>query len=82
MKVKFYELNKEEKQEVIKMYIAEQNNLYDITTIEEFTEGLVRRCESCGELVVVEEFFDELPVYENYRGESYKCCKECAEEMR
>lgn len=81
MKVKFSELTKEEIQEVTNMYIEERENLYDITSLEEFVEGLVRRCECCKELVMVDEFYSELPVMKNWKGEECHCCESCLEEM-
>lgn len=76
------ELNKEELQEVTELYIKERDTMTWLCSLEEFCESFIRKCESCRELVLVDDCDCELPIAKNYRGNEYHCCEICYEEMR
>lgn len=78
MKIK--DLNKEELQEVTKIYIKERHTAPWLCSLEEFCESFVRKCECCGELVVVDDGDKELPVYTNFKGEKCHMCENCIPE--
>lgn len=50
------------------------------STFEDFVENMVRRCECCGNLVIV-DYEDDLPLVQNWDGEYYKCCSNCEPAM-
>jgi Ca2+-binding EF-hand superfamily protein len=77
MKIKFNELTKEEIQEVTDMYIEIRDNLYGMISLEEFVEQLVRRCECCKELVLVDDYFSELEKRTMWNGKELYCCEKC-----
>lgn len=58
----FEELKKDELDELVENYIEIRSSLPGSTSFEEFLDGMVRRCESCGTLCVMEDFDDELPI--------------------
>ena len=55
------------------------NSVKEAHTASYFSGG---KCESCGELVLVDDCDCELPIAKNYRGNEYHCCEICYEEMR
>lgn len=76
------ELNKEELQKVTELYIKERDTMAWLCSLEEFCESFIRKCESCGELILVDDYYCELPIAKNYRGNEYHCCETCYDEMR
>lgn len=57
----FEELKKGELDDMVNKYIEIRPLLYKLVSFEEFLQ-IVRRCEVCGELCVMDEFDEELPI--------------------
>ena len=57
----FEELKKGELDDMVNKYIEIRPSLYKLVSFEEFLQ-IVRRCEVCGELCVLDEFDEELPI--------------------
>ena len=75
-------LNKKDLQEIMNLYIKERPNFYWSCSFEEFCRDWVRKCECCGEFVVLDGDEDDLHSYKNFKGEEYKICKECLEDVK
>lgn len=80
--MKINDLNKEELQEIISLYIDTKDDFTWMCSLEEFCEDFVRKCECCGKFVVVENGGDELPTLVNWKGDKYKACSNCIEESQ
>ena len=78
MKIK--EIEKNEWKEVLDLYFEEKKRCGDSVTIEDVLESM-RRCESCGNLVMTDGVNDELPVCKTWKGEEVHCCDECFEDI-
>lgn len=46
-------------------------------TTDEIVSNYLSRCENCEKIC----FYDELKPIPNFKGEVYKCCEECQEEI-
>ena len=57
----FEELKKGDLDDMVNKYIEIRPLLYKLVSFEEFLQ-IVRRCEVCGELCVMDEFDEELPI--------------------
>lgn len=57
----FEELKKDELDDMVNKYIETRPLLYKLVSFEEFLQ-LVRRCEVCSALCVMDEFDEELPI--------------------
>lgn len=68
----FKDLTKTELNELVENYIEIRSLLPGLISFEEFLDGMVRRCESCGTLCIMEDFDDELPIVDNQH-----MCDEC-----
>ena len=74
--MKINELSKEDLELLEKGY----NKFKKFSTFEDFIENMVRRCECCGDLVIV-DYEDDLPLVRNWDGKYYSCCYNCEIEM-
>lgn len=74
--MKINELSKEDLELLEKGY----NKFKKFSTFEDFVENMVRRCECCGNLVIV-DYADDLPLVRNWDGKYYRCCDNCEIEM-
>lgn len=77
--MKINEIEKNEWKEVLDLYFEEKGKYGDSVTIEDVVESM-RRCESCGNLVMTDGVNDELPVCKTWKGEEVHCCDECFED--
>ena len=77
MKIKMNELNKKELQEVVDLWIETRNSFSWLITLEEFVRDYVRRCENCGQFIVLDDDNDELIEDVTWKGEHIRVCQEC-----
>lgn len=77
MRMRFEDLQKNEIEKVVNIYLCERNTIVGIISIEDFVKKYLRRCENCNDLVCVYEVDDDLNSVVNYRGEFYKICEKC-----
>ena len=76
-KTKMNELNKKELQEVVDLWIETRNSFSWLITLEEFVRDYVRRCENCGQFIVLDDDNDELIEDVTWKGEHIRVCQEC-----
>lgn len=70
--MKMSELKKDELADVTSWYYE-----FDVPyTLETFVENMIRRCECCGNIELV-DYADDLPSVLNWDGKYYKCCSDC-----
>lgn len=81
MKIELNELTKDELYEMINLYIGEREWMPWLCSIEEFCKYHVRKCEGCGEYIVIDGSDELLPIATNWRGNKYHVCEKCLEEM-
>lgn len=77
MKIKMNELNKKELQEVVELYEETRNSFSWLITLEEFVRDYVRRCENCGQFIVLDDDNDELVEDVTWKGEHIRVCQDC-----
>lgn len=77
MKVKMNELNEKELQEVVKLWIETRDSFSWLITLEEFVKDYVRRCENCGQFIVLDDANDELVEDTTWKGETIYVCQDC-----
>lgn len=70
------ELSKQELEELLEMQKEEVKINPWTKDFDEFLK-LVRKCENCGEFVIVDDEFDALPVGVTWDGKELHCCDEC-----
>ena len=75
-------LSKNELQEVINLYIEERPNFLWFCSFEEFCRDWVRKCENCGEYVVLDDTKKDLQKFKNFKGQEYSVCDKCFEESQ
>ena len=71
------ELNKKELQEVVELYEETRNSFTWLITLEEFVKDYVRRCENCGQFIVLDDDNDELVEDVTWKGEHIRVCQDC-----
>ena len=77
MKIKMNELNKKELQEVVELYEETRNSFSWLITLEEFVRDYVRRCDNCGQFIVLDDTDDELIEDTTWKGEHICVCRDC-----
>lgn len=77
MKIKMNELNEKELQEVVELYEETRNSFTWLITLEEFVRDYVRRCENCGQFIVLANPDDELIEDTTWKGETIYVCHDC-----
>lgn len=77
MNIKMNELNKKELQEVVELYEETRNSFSWLITLEEFVRDYVRRCENCGQFIVLDDDNDELIEDVTWKGKHIRVCQEC-----
>lgn len=77
MKIKMNELNEKELQEVVELWIETRDSFCWLITLEEFVNDYVRRCENCGEFIVLGDADDELIEDTTWKGETIYVCHDC-----
>lgn len=77
MKIKMNELNEKELQEVVELWIETRDSFCWLITLEEFANDYVRRCENCGEFIVLGDADDELIEDTIWKGEHIHVCQDC-----
>lgn len=77
MKVKMNELNEKELQEVVDLWIETRDSFSWLITLEEFVRDYVRRCENCGQFIVLDDVDDELIDDITWKGEQISVCQDC-----
>lgn len=80
MKMKINELNERELQEVVKLWIETRDSFCWLITLEEFVTDYIRRCENCGEFVVLDDIDEELIKDTTWRGNIISVCQNCYNE--
>lgn len=61
---------------IVDMYLKDKQYQSEDYTLEDMLK-CVRRCENCGELVLVDFNTDELPTITTWRGKTIHCCEKC-----
>lgn len=77
MKIKMNELNEKELQEVVELWIETRDSFSWLITLEEFMKDYVRRCENCGQFIVLDDADDELIEDVTWKGEHIRVCQDC-----
>lgn len=77
MKVEMNELNKKELHEIVDLWIATRDSFSWLITLEEFMKDYVRRCENCGQFIVLDDADDELIEDTTWKGETIHVCQDC-----
>lgn len=77
MKIKMNELNEKELQEVVELWIETRDSFCWLITLEEFVNDYVRRCENCGQFIVLADPDDELIEDTTWKGEHIRVCQDC-----
>lgn len=77
MKIKMNELNEKELQEVVELWIETRDSFSWLITLEEFMKYYVRRCENCGQFIVLDDADDELIEDTTWKGETIHVCQDC-----
>ena len=77
MKVKMNELNKKELHKVVDLWIQTRDSFSWLITLEEFVKDYVRRCENCGQFIVLDDADDELIDDITWKGEHILVCQDC-----
>ena len=77
IEMKIRELNKKELQEVVELYEETRNSFSWLITLEEFVRDYVRRCENCGQFIVLDDDNDELVEDVTWKGEHIRVCQDC-----
>lgn len=75
------EIEKNELETITNMYLERREDFEELISLEEFVKRYVRRCEYCGELKVIEDYYKELQVTE-LDGLRLSVCDECCEDIR
>lgn len=71
------DLTKEEFRNMMNEYIKIRSSLFGLVSFEEFLNGIVRRCENCGELCIMDDFDEELPYVDGKH-----ICENCEKEPK
>lgn len=71
------DLTKKEFRNMVTEYIKIRSSLFGLVSFEEFLDGLVRRCENCGELCIMDDFDEELPY-----ADGKHICEDCEKESK
>ena len=77
MKIKMNELNEKELQEVVELWITTRDSFCWLIILEEFVKDYVRRCENCGQFIVLTDSDDELIEDTTWKGEHIRVCQDC-----
>lgn len=77
MKIKMNELNEKELQKVVELWIETRDGFCWLITLEEFIRDYVRRCENCGQFIVLDDADDELIEDTTWKGEHIRVCQDC-----
>lgn len=77
MKIKMNELNEKELREVVELWIETRDSFCWLITLEEFVKDYVRRCENCGQFIVLCDVDDELIEDVTWKGEHIRVCQDC-----
>lgn len=77
MKIKMNELNEKELQEVVELWIETRDSFSWLITLEEFVKDYIRRCENCGQFIVLGDVDDELIEDTTWKGETIYVCQDC-----
>jgi len=77
MKIKINELNEKELQEVVELWITTRDSFCWLIILEEFVKDYVRRCENCGQFIVLTDSDDELIEDTTWKGEHIRVCQDC-----
>ena len=62
---------------LLNLYNQEKDNLFGEVSLEEFCERFIRKCEDCGELIVVYDDWCQLNVGYIRNGKEIRVCDDC-----
>lgn len=75
--MKINDFKGKELDKLVNLYIEERKNLFKLVSLEEFCERFVRKCEDCGELIVVDDDWCQLNVGYIRNGKEVRVCDDC-----